>query len=336
MADSPDELGIDEPDIDEPGIDEPDINDEWSHRFVRGDGVELHCTELAGQAGQAGLAGLTGEAGEAGERPLMLFLHGFPEFWYSWRHQMRHFADTYHVVAPDLRGYNKSDKPEGRRAYSLDELVADVRELVANLGYDRCILVGHDWGGAVAWQFAHTHPEMLERLIVMNLPHPVRFYEGIRTFAQLRRSWYMFFFQLPWLPETLLGRDHCRTIADLFRAQANNPQAFSDDDLDAYRQAASQPGALTAMLNYYRAIPLEAFSFDTASYDVLEVPTLMVWGEDDTALGKELTYGTERLVRDLQIKYIPNCSHWVQQDRPAIVNRHMRGFLDRTSGSTKS
>jgi pimeloyl-ACP methyl ester carboxylesterase len=295
--------------------------DGWNHRFVRGNGVELHCVE-------AGIGSEDTEQQQA--RPLMLFLHGFPEFWYSWRHQMRAFSDTYHVVAPELRGYNKSDKPEGRRAYALDELVSDVRELVENLGYEKCTLVAHDWGGAVAWEFAYAHPEMLDQLIVMNLPHPVRFYQGLRTAAQLRRSWYMFFFQLPWLPEALLSLDDHRAIARLFEGQAKNPQAFSDDDLDAYREAAGQPGALTAMLNYYRALSLEVFRFDNERYDILDVPTLMIWGEDDAALGKELTYGTERLVRDFHIEYIPNCSHWVQQDRPELVNDYMRDFLDRT------
>jgi pimeloyl-ACP methyl ester carboxylesterase len=284
----------------------------FKHRRVRASGVELHCVEL----------------GARDDAPLMLFLHGFPEFWYSWRHQMREFADDFHVVAPDLRGYNTSDKPAGRGAYGLDKLVDDVRALIVNLGYDKCVLVGHDWGGAIAWQFAHTHPEMLDKLVVMNLPHPVRFYEGLATAAQLRRSWYIFFFQLPWLPEKLLSRDRYRTIAELFEKEAKNPDAFSDEDLEAYRQAASQPGALTAMLNYYRNILLQAFSFDPDDYTPLEVPTLLIWGEDDSALGKELTYGTERFVRDLQIAYIPECSHWVQQDRPAIVNRHMRSFVD--------
>jgi pimeloyl-ACP methyl ester carboxylesterase len=303
---------------------------QFNDRFVAGHGVELHCVENSVENG------VENGAATDTDRPLMLFLHGFPEFWYSWRHQMRAFADSYHVVAPDLRGYNKSDKPTGRRAYGLDVLVADVREFITNLGYDTCVLVAHDWGGAVAWQFAHAHPEMLDQLIVMNLPHPIRFYQGLQTLAQLRRSWYIFLFQLPWLPEALLSRDDHRAIAELFEGQAKNPQAFSQDDLAAYREAASQPGALTAMLNYYRALMLEVCRFDTANYDMLDVPTLMIWGEDDVALGKELTYGTERLVRDFRIKYIPECSHWVQQDRPTLVNESMRDFLDEQASSAQT
>ena len=281
---------------------------QWKHRTARGNGVDLHIVEQ-------------------GDGPLMLFLHGFPEFWYSWRHQMAEFAADYHVVAPDMRGYNKSDKPRGRRAYALAELVADVRALIEDLGYEKCVLVAHDWGGAVAWEFAHRHPEMLERLVAMNMPHPVRFYEGLSSLSQLRRSWYILYFQLPWLPEKLLSRHNYEAITQVFANQAKNPEAFSARDLDAYRKAVSQPGALTAMLNYYRNLPIDGVGFDPDSYQMLEVPTLMLWGEDDAALGKELTYGTERLVRDLRIEYIPDCSHWIQQDRPEQVNELMREFL---------
>ncbi len=290
-------------------------SEEWSHRRVAGAGVELHCVER-----RAGV--------EAGQGPLVLFLHGFPEFWFSWRHQMRALGDRYYVVAADMRGYNLSDKPDGRRAYRLEVLVEDVRALIEHLGYERCVLVGHDWGGAVAWQFAYTYPQMLDKLVVMNLPHPVRFYEGLGTLAQLRRSWYIFFFQLPWLPERVLSRRDYRAIAGVFASQAKNPQAFTPQDLDAYRRAASRPGALTAMLNYYRSLLAESLRFDRHSYGVLDVPTLLLWGEDDAALGKELTYGTERWVGDLRVEYIPRCSHWVQQDRPEIVNQLMREFLD--------
>lgn len=294
------------------------IDRHFEHRRVRASGVELHCVERRPETAGVG----------SGDNPsLMLFLHGFPEFWYSWRHQLDEFGHDYHVVAPDLRGYNRSDKPRGRGDYSLDHLVDDVRALIENLGYETCVLVGHDWGGAIAWQFAHTHPAMLEKLVVMNLPHPVRFFEGLADAAQLRRSWYIFFFQLPWLPEKWLSRDRCRRIAELFAKEAKNPEAFSPQDLEAYRRAASQPGALRAMINYYRNLIPQALRFNPRTYEPLDVPTLLIWGEDDTALGKELTYGTERFVRDLNIAYVKHCSHWVQQDRPAIVNRHMRAFL---------
>lgn len=288
--------------------------DRWNHRTVRASGLDLHCVEAG-----------NGSEGDRGR--LMLFLHGFPEFWYSWRHQLGEFAADFHAVAPDLRGYNKSDRPESRSAYRLEHLVDDVKELIFNLGYERCILVGHDWGGAIAWEFAHAHPEMLDTLVVMNAPHPVRFYEAMRTPSQLRRSWYIFFFQLPWLPEKLLSRQDCEAVAELFASQAKNPDAFSAADLEAYRRAACRTGALSAMLNYYRGIPSTALTFKPRDYTPISVPTLLLWGEDDAALGKELTYDMQRFFPDLRVEYISDCSHWVQQDRPQIVNELMRSFL---------
>lgn len=261
-----------------------------------------------------------------GDGPLLLFLHGFPEFWYSWRHQIREFAQDYCAVAIDLRGYNLSDKPPEQSAYALPELIKDIEGVIRALGYDRCILVGHDWGGAIAWAFAYAHPQMLERLIVLNLPHPARFAAGLRTPQQLLRSWYIGLFQLPILPELLLQAGHYAAIRSVFQNQAINPNAFTETDLDAYVAAAAQPGALTCMLNYYRNL-FAPDSFLNRTWGVLPVPTLMIWGENDAALGKELTYQTEQYVADFQIRYIPNCSHWVQQEQPETVNRYIREFL---------
>ena len=260
-----------------------------------------------------------------GQGPLMLFLHGFPEFWYSWRHQISEFAKDYTVVAIDMRGYNKSDKPKEKSAYAIAELVKDVEGVVKSLGYDRCILVAHDWGGVVAWQFAYTHSHRLSKLIVLNIPHPAKFAAGLRTFRQLRRSWYIAFFQLPILPELLLEADGYAAIRSIFQSTAIDADAFTEADLDALVTAAAQPGALTSMLNYYRN--MFSSSFTKQKWDVLNVSTLMIWGENDTALGKELTYGTEAYVEDFQIRYIPNCSHWVQQEQPELVNQYIRAFL---------
>jgi pimeloyl-ACP methyl ester carboxylesterase len=252
-------------------------------------------------------------------------LHGFPEFWYSWRHQIPDFALDFKVVALDLRGYNDSDKPEDKSAYVMDEFIKDVKGVIEGLGYDRCVLVGHDWGGAIAWNFAYAYPEMVERLIVLNLPHPAKFAQGFRTPQQLLRSSYMFFFQLPWLPELLLQSSDYQAIETAFTSMAVDKTAFTKADLEAYKDAAAKRGALSAMLNYYRNIFQQRLLSD--DWSVLEVPTLMIWGENDTALGKELTYGTEAHVRDLRLKYIPNCSHWVQQEQPQLVNQYMREFL---------
>ena len=278
----------------------------WQHAYITTNGVKLHYVTQ-------------------GEGDLMLMLHGFPEFWYSWRHQIPEFAKNYKVVALDLRGYNDSDKPADKSAYVMDEFIRDVEGVIKGLGYDKCILVGHDWGGAIAWNFAYAHPEMVERLIILNLPHPAKFAEGMRNPQQLLRSSYMFFFQIPWLPEFLIQSSDYQPIETAIKGMAVNKSAITKEDLEAYKDAAAKRGAMTATLNYYRNIFQQRMT--SQDWSVLEVPTLMIWGEKDTALGKELTYGTEAYVRDFQIKYIPDCSHWVQQEQPQLVNQDMREFL---------
>ncbi|KAB8331671.1 alpha/beta hydrolase [Scytonema tolypothrichoides VB-61278] len=278
----------------------------WEHKYITANGVKLHYVTQ-------------------GNGPLMVMLHGFPEFWYSWRHQIPEFAQNFKVVALDLRGYNDSEKPNKQSVYVMDEFVRDVEGLIKGLGYEKCILVGHDWGGAIAWNFAYSHPQMLDRLIVLNLPHPAKFAEGLRTPQQLLRSWYMFFFQLPGIPEFLIQSLDYQLIETAFQGMAINKSAFTQADINAYKDAAAKRGALTAMLNYYRNIFQQRIV--NQNWGVLEVPTLMIWGENDTALGKELTYGTQAYVKDFQIKYIPNCSHWVQQEQPQLVNQYIREFL---------
>jgi len=282
------------------------IESSLTHEYITTNGVKLHYVTQ-------------------GEGPLMLMLHGFPEFWYSWRYQIPEFAQNFKVVALDLRGYNDSDKPEAQSAYVMDEFIKDIEGVIKGLGYQKCVLVGHDWGGAIAWNFAYAHSEMLERLIILNLPHPAKFAEGFRTPQQLVRSSYMFFFQLPWLPELLLQASDYQAIEMAFKGMAVNKNVFTQADIDAYKKAVAKPGALTAMLNYYRNIFEQKIL--NPNKGVLEVPTLMIWGEKDTALGKELSYGTEAYVRDFQIKYIANCSHWLQQEKPELVNQYMREFL---------
>ncbi|MEH2338336.1 alpha/beta fold hydrolase [Nostoc sp.] len=284
----------------------PVIELTWKHEYINTNGVKLHYVTQ-------------------GEGPLMLMLHGFPEFWYSWRHQIPEFAQDFKVVALDLRGYNDSDKPTEQSAYVMHEFIQDVEGVIKALGYQKCVLVGHDWGGAIAWNFAYAHPQMVEQLIILNLPHPAKFAQGLRTPQQLLRSYYMFIFQLPWVPELLLQSSDYQAIEKAFKGTAVNKSAFTKADIDAYKNAAAKRGALTAMLNYYRNIFQQRML--NPSWGVLEVPTLMIWGENDTALGKELTYDTAAYVRDFQIKYIPNCGHWVQQEQPELVNQHMREFL---------
>ncbi|TFI55355.1 alpha/beta hydrolase [Mastigocladus laminosus UU774] len=282
------------------------IDANWQHDYIITNGIKLHYVTQ-------------------GEGTLMLMLHGFPEFWYSWRHQIPEFAKYFKVVAVDLRGYNDSDKPKDQSAYRMDEFIQDIKGLIEGLGYEKCVLVGHDWGGAIAWCFAYAYPEMVERLVVLNIPHPAKLSEGLRTPGQLLKSSYMFLFQLPWLPEVLIQSWDYQLIENAFQGMAVDKNAFSKADIEAYKDAAAKRGSLTAMLNYYRNIFQDQMFNKT--WGVLEVPTLMIWGENDTALGKELTYGTEAYVRDLQIKYIPNCSHWVQQERPELVNQYIQEYL---------
>lgn len=277
----------------------------WQHEYMIINGINLHYVTQ-------------------GEGPLMLMLHGFPEFWYSWRHQIPEFAKDYKVVALDLRGYNESEKPPQQSAYVMSEFIKDVEGLIKGLDYERCVLVGHDWGGMIAWNFAYAHPEMLERLIVMNIPHPAKFAEGLRTPQQLLRSWYVFFFQLPVLPELLIQTSDYQAIEFMLKGMTTNKNAFTPADIEAYKNAASRRGALTAMVNYYRNV---FNSLEQETWSILQVPTLMIWGEEDQALGKELTYETEAYVNDFHIHYIPNCSHWVQQEQPELVNQYMRDFL---------
>lgn len=278
----------------------------WQHDYIYTNGIKLHYVTQ-------------------GEGPLMLMLHGFPEFWYSWRHLIPEFAKDYKVVALDLRGYNDSDKPSAQSAYVMDEFIKDIEGVIKGFGYSSCVLVGHDWGGAIAWCFAYAHPEMVEKLIVMNIPHPAKFAAGLTTPQQLLRSSYMFFFQLPFIPELQLQLNDYAAIETAFKGMAVDKTAFTEADINAYKDAAAKRGALTAMLNYYRNIFQHGLI--NRSWGVLDVPTLMIWGESDTALGKELTYGTETFVKDFQIKYIPNCSHWVQQEQPQLVIQYMREWL---------
>lgn len=274
-----------------------------------GDGVELH-TILAGPA----------------EGPLVLLLHGFPECWYSWRHQIPALARAgYRVAAPDLRGYNLSDKPRGVRHYQVDCLVADVLALIRALGHETANVVAHDWGGVVAWRLAMDHPNVVDKLVILNAPHPVAMTRSLQSdWSQRRRSWYIFFFQLPWLPEILLTLSPLETVRFAIQRTAVRRDAFSEVDLETLAAALAQPGAMRCMIDYYRA----AVRYQPARRaSPVEVPTLVLWAEEDFALGKALTEGLARGVLDLALQYIPRCGHWVQNEAPSEVNDRLMAFL---------
>jgi pimeloyl-ACP methyl ester carboxylesterase len=259
---------------------------------------------------------------------LALCLHGFPEAAYSWRHQLPMLAALgYRVWAPNQRGYGRTTRPTRIDDYRMLHLVADVAALIDVADARSVTLIGHDWGAAVAWIFATDRVRSLERLIIMNVPHPAIFAESLRTSGQALRSWYMLFFQLPGLPEFVLGLNRAAAIGRAFRSSAASPSRFPPAVLDVYRRNALEPGALTAMLNWYRALARDARRHALRAYPVIDVPTLLIWGEADVALAKATTFGTERYVRDLTLRYLPGISHWVQQDAPETVNAMLAAFL---------
>ena len=264
---------------------------------------------------------------EAGEGPLVVLLHGFPEFWYSWRRQIPALAQAgFHVVAPDMRGYNLSDKPKGWRAYDADLLADDVAGLVRHFGEQRAHIVGHDWGAAVAYALAMRHPQVVRRLAILNVPHPARMLEAFRTSRQLRKSWYMFFFQLPWLPEHLMAREEYSFAKRSLRAGSKG--SFSDEDLERYVRAWSQPGALTGMVNYYRAALRRSPRGTIARMTPIEAQTLVIWGERDRYLGSELAEPAREWVPNVRVERIPEATHWVQHEAAERVNELLLGFLD--------
>jgi pimeloyl-ACP methyl ester carboxylesterase len=274
--------------------------------------------------------GLRFEVACAGEgEKLALLLHGFPESAHSYRHQIPLLVSLgYRVWAPNLRGYGRTDRPLGVMSYAMDLLESDVTDLIDASGAKSVLLVGHDWGGMIAWSYAMHGTRPIERLVVMNCPHPGRFFKGLRTLQQARRSWYVGMFQIPWLPERVIAHDHARAIERVTRGWMVHPERITDADIDVFRDNASIPGALTAMLNYYRAAARILMSRKPRGRGTkIRVPTLLIWGEQDRALGKELTYGTEKYVTDLTMRYIPDASHWVQQDTPEAVNRELAAFL---------
>jgi len=270
--------------------------------------------------------------GDPNSSRLAICLHGFPELGYSWRYQLPALAELgYRVWAPDLRGYGRTDQPQSMDDYALETLMEDVAQLIDASGAESVLLLAHDWGAIIAWHFAIHRIRDLEGLVIMNVPHPAVIEDQPRNFRQLLRSWYILFFQIPWLPEFLLRLGNAKVIGSMFLDMAVNKEQFPEDVLEVYRRAARKPGALRAMVNYYRALVRGGGMkrLRKRGYPSVETPTLMIWGEQDAALGKELTFGTERHVKQFTIRYLPNASHWVQQDDPETVNEMLRAWVRR-------
>ena len=261
---------------------------------------------------------------EAGDGPeAIVFLHGFPEHWYSWRHQLAEFAGEYRVIAPDQRGYHET---ESRGPYDTETLQADVIALLDHLGLERVHLVAHDWGAAIAWLLGMNHPERLLSLVIMNVPHPKLFQEGIRSPRQLARSWYVFAFQIPWLPEKVLAASGYQRLARSI-IRSCRAGTFTREDVREMLESWRLQG-LGGGVNWYRAAMRDRKPLPEP-VPRITAPTTLIWGENDVALGKELTYGTEEYVDDLTVHYLPGVSHWVQQEAPLQVNDFLREHFAR-------
>ena len=260
---------------------------------------------------------------------LALCLHGFPEHSFSWRYQLPMLADLgYQAWAPNMRGYGNSSKPKGIASYQLDTLVEDIAAIIEASGCKETVLIAHDWGAVVAWHFAINGRLPLSYLIICNVPHPQSMQQAF-SWEQLKKSWYIFFFQIPKLPEFLLGRDNAKGVGEMIRNTFVNPEKFPMEIADVFSRNANQPGALTAMINYYRALLRRGnrSNREGESFPIIKTPTLMIWGEEDVALSKETTYGTEKYVENFNIRYLPNVSHWVQQESPEEVNSMISAFI---------
>lgn len=293
---------------------------DWKHNYIAVGDITLHYIEQG-----------TGD--------LVILLHGFPDFWYTWRHQIPALSKHFRVVAPDLRGYNKSSKPEGVDQYAISLLVQDIVGLIEALGERRAVVVGHDWGGAIAWNLAMM-TENVSKLVILNCPHPVPLLKAFWSlrFQQLQKSWYVFFFQLPTVPEKVLSWNNCDFLQRMVFGSLNNEQAFTEADKQLYIEAWCQPGALAGSINYYRAnwniaqifsIRKEHQEGFLGRFPKIKCPTLVIWGEKDVALDKSLTYGLEEhIAGPFKIIYNPDCGHWVHLEASDFVNNSILSFLN--------
>ena len=281
-----------------------------SGRLTAAEGVALHYLEAGPKEGE-----------------LVVLLHGFPEFSHGWRPLMAVLAEAgFHVIAPDQRGYAESDKPAGWAAYDVDRLVADVLAILDHVGAAQANVVGHDWGAIVAWWTATTHPDRVKRLIALSAGHPAVWRAAMRdTPAQRRRSWYVAAFGLPWLPERLMRAQNYKALADALTA-TKRPGAFTDADLAAHRQAWSRPGALTGMVNWYRAVLRHRFGPESA-YRV-SPPTLFIFGAQDIYAEPSIGERSIALCADGRLETL-DATHWVQHDEPEAVARLILQHLRR-------
>jgi len=267
-------------------------------------------------------------AGPASGKPL-IFLHGFPESWFAWRLQIDHFVSSgYRAIIPDQRGYNLSDKPAGVANYSIDLLARDVVGILDSVAHSKAFVVGHDWGAAVTWYLAARFSDRVSRTAILSVPHPRVFLKNlIINPAQLRRSWYLLFFQLPWLPEFILGRRDWALLVRVLR-DTSRPGVFSDSILEQYKESWANKGALTAMLNWYRAALLRPskFALDSEASRV-KVPALLILGKNDQFVGEAMARESLHYCDDGHLEILETVTHWVQHEEPAQVNSWLSQFF---------
>jgi len=263
---------------------------------------------------------------EAGDGPLIVLLHGFPEFWYGWRLQIEPLAAAgFHVVAPDMRGYNLSSRPTDVAAYDSDRLTADIRGLIQERGAESALLVGHDWGGTVAWDIAMDYPEVVDRLAILNAAHPRKLSQGLHHPGQLRKSWYFFFFDVPALPESVVQADRWHFFRHFLR---DARPAYTPEEIDRYVEAWSQPDAATGMINYYRSSVRQNQKKAEEALRPIQAPTLVIWGQRDHYLGQELAEPDHDDVPNLdRVERLPDASHWVHHDEAERVNALIANFF---------
>jgi epoxide hydrolase 4 len=291
-------------------------NDGFLHRVLDVGEVRLHVAEARPSS--------VGEGPVPEDVPLVVLLHGFPEFWRSWKHQLEALsAAGFWAVAPDMRGYNESEKPEGVGSYEVEKLGGDVAGLIRALGRKDAFVVGHDWGAVVAWAFAMEHPHLLKRLAILNVPHPIRMTQGLRRPKQLKKSWYMFFFQLPFgIPERFFAKNDYAWLRLTFKVDK-----FPTEEIEHYVDAMRVPGAVTSAMSYYRAALRRLVTNRLPKMRPIERPVLVLWGDRDRYLGKEMAEPPRGLVPDATVKHFPNATHWIQNDAPDEVNRELVAFF---------
>lgn len=276
---------------------------------------------------RVGTNGVQLHAAIAGNGPAVLLLHGFPEHWWSWRRQIPALARAgFSAWAVDLRGYHLSDRPLERDAYRLEALVGDIAGVVRATGLAGCDIVGHDWGGIIAWAFAAAHPDLVRRLVVLNAPHPSLFAREVCRPRQMLRSAYVPFFAIPWLPEAVLSARDCAVVRAMFNRMAVRPDAYSAADVDAFVAPLRVPGALTAALNYYRA-NLRPSLLQASAARAIAADTLVLWGERDPALDRRLLDGLDQVVPRVRVLRFRHASHWVHADEHERVNDALIRFL---------